>query len=190
MSRTTEATRAQGTSLKTVDRRIVIGATRAATPTMSRALKILLPTTLPTARSGVPLRAETTLTQSSGMEVPRATMVSPMTIWGTRSRSATATAPSVSRSAPQRTSTTPTTIHKAFSNILFFLLYFYFFNDVSLGLSVLGRSEIRIRQKAKSVSPMQKYEKTLNAKTFRAHFSLFDYKGKEQATRRGQTSCL
>lgn len=130
MSRTTEATRAQGTSLKTVDRRIVIGATRAATPTMSRALKILLPTTLPTARSGVPLRAETTLTQSSGMEVPRATMVSPMTIWGTRSRSATATAPSVSRSAPQRTSTTPTTIHKAFSNILFFLFYFYFFNDV------------------------------------------------------------
>jgi hypothetical protein len=54
----------------------------------------------------------------------------------------------------------------------------------------LGGSEIRIRQKAKSVSPMQKYEKTLNAKTFRAHFSLFDYKGKEQATRRGQTSCL
>jgi len=88
----------------------------------------------------------------------------------------------VSRSAPQRTSTTPTTIHKAFSNILFFLFYFYFFNDVSLGLSALGRSEIRIRQKAKSVSPMQKYEKTLNAKTFRAHFSIFDYKGKEQAT--------
>ena len=28
---------------------------------------------------------------------------------------------------------------------------------------------------------MQKYEKTLNAKTFRAHFSIFDYKGKEQA---------
>jgi hypothetical protein len=60
----------------------------------------------------------------------------------------------------------------------------------SPGLSALGGSEIRIRQKAKSVSPMQKYEKTLNAKTFRAHFSLFAYKGKGQATRRGQTSCL
>ncbi|MBS6913000.1 MAG: hypothetical protein KH188_10620 [Prevotella sp.] len=30
---------------------------------------------------------------------------------------------------------------------------------------------------------MQKYEKTPNAKTFRAHFSLFSYNGKEQATR-------
>ena len=28
---------------------------------------------------------------------------------------------------------------------------------------------------------MQKYEKTLNAKTFRAHFSIFAYKGKGQA---------
>ena len=43
----------------------------------------------------------------------------------------------------------------------------------SPGLSALGGSEIRIRQKAKSVSPMQKYEKTLNAKTFRAHFFTF-----------------
>lgn len=53
------------------------------------------------------------------------------------------------------------------------------------GLSVLGRSEIRIRQKAKSVSPMQKYEKTLNAKTFRAHFSLFVYTSGYRTVRRG-----
>lgn len=50
----------------------------------------------------------------------------------------------------------------------------------SPGLSALGGSEIRIRQKAKSVSPMQKYEKTLNGKTFRAHFLFLTIKGKNK----------
>ena len=75
-----EATRANGMSLRTVWRSMVIGATRAVTPTISSALNTLLPTTLPTARSAVPLRADTRLTQNSGIEVPIATIVRPITI--------------------------------------------------------------------------------------------------------------
>ena len=75
-----EATRAKGMSLRTVWRSMVIGATRAVTPTISSALNTLLPTTLPTARSAVPLRADTRLTQNSGIEVPIATIVRPITI--------------------------------------------------------------------------------------------------------------
>ena len=64
----------------TVEGRIVMGATMAAQPTIRRALKMLLPTMLPTARSGVPFKAETKETKNSGMLVPMAMMVSPMTI--------------------------------------------------------------------------------------------------------------
>ena len=73
---------------------------------MSNVFMMLLPTTLPTARSGVPLMAETRLTKNSGIDVPMATTVSPMTICGMFMRCASATAPSVMRSAPQSTKTT------------------------------------------------------------------------------------
>ena len=42
----------------------------------------MLPTTLPMAMSALPFRAEDMLTVSSGAEVPKATMVSPMTMDG------------------------------------------------------------------------------------------------------------
>ncbi len=64
---------------------------------------------LPTARSGVPLMADMRLTKNSGMEVPMATMVRPMTIWGMPMRSAKPTAPLVRRSAPHSTTAMPTT---------------------------------------------------------------------------------
>ena len=73
---------AKGMSFFTVVREIIIGATSAATPTMRKELKMLLPTTLPTARSAVPRMADISETNSSGAEVPMATMVSPITIWG------------------------------------------------------------------------------------------------------------
>ena len=76
----TEAATAKTRSFLTVCLITHIGATIAATPTMSIALNTLLPTTLPTAISAVPLRAETKLTQNSGIDVPRATMVRPITI--------------------------------------------------------------------------------------------------------------
>ena len=48
------AMNATGMSLRTVERAIIMGATTAATPTMSRVLKMLLPTTLPMAISAEP----------------------------------------------------------------------------------------------------------------------------------------
>ena len=80
IKRTILAMRANGISLRTVVFGMVIGATIAAHPTISMELKMLLPTTLPTAKSDVPLIAETNDTQNSGMDVPKATIVKPMTI--------------------------------------------------------------------------------------------------------------
>ena len=107
---------ANGMSLRTVVWRMVMGATMAATPTMSNVLKILLPTTLPTARSGVPLMADIRLTKNSGIDVPMATTVRPITIWGMPMRSANATEPSVSLSAPHNTTATPATSSNACSH--------------------------------------------------------------------------
>ena len=112
-----DATSAKGISFLTVVSIIVIGATNADTPTMSKALKMLEPTILPTAKSDVPFNAEIKLTQNSGILVPIATIVNPITICGIFIFSATATAPSVKRSAPHKTRAIPTTINKIFNNI-------------------------------------------------------------------------
>ena len=113
----TDATRANGMSFSTVERKITIGAIAPESPTMSKVLKILEPTTLPTAKSGVPLSAEIRLTQNSGILVPIATMVSPITICGIFIRSATATAPSVRRSAPHNTMAMPAIMKIIFNSI-------------------------------------------------------------------------
>ena len=68
--------------------------------------------TLPTAISGVSLRADIKLTKNSGIDVPQATMVSPMTISGTPKRRANELAPSVRRSAPTSTNVTPIIIYR------------------------------------------------------------------------------
>ena len=117
MSRTEAATE-KGISFFTVDGLMVIGATIAAQPTMSMQFIVFEPTTLPTAKSGVPFRADTRLTKSSGAEVPAATMVRPMIISGTFILLASAAAPSVSLSAPNSTNATPKII-KRISNIIF-----------------------------------------------------------------------
>ena len=117
MNNNIEAPTAKGISFFTVDGLTTIGATSAAQPTISIVLKILEPMTLPTAKSGVPLRAETRLTNSSGAEVPAATMVRPMTISDMFTLRATAEAPSTRRSAPHSTRTTPAIINNPFSII-------------------------------------------------------------------------
>ena len=61
---------------------MTIGAKSAVQPTIIKVLKMLLPTTFPMAMSALPFRAEDTLTVSSGADVPKATMVSPITIDG------------------------------------------------------------------------------------------------------------
>ena len=81
-----EAPTATGMSLRTVPLATIIGATEAAAPAISSTLNMLLPTTFATARSVVPRMAEVRLTNNSGIEVPRATTVSPMTISGIPAR--------------------------------------------------------------------------------------------------------
>ncbi len=70
-------------------------------------LAMLLPTTLPTARSRSPRRTAMTETASSGREVPTATTVRPTTRLLTPIAEATLTAPSTSREAPATSSPTP-----------------------------------------------------------------------------------
>ena len=86
----------RGISFCNVFRVTAIGANSAVQPTIISVLKILLPTTLPMAISALPFRAEDTLTVNSGADVPKATIVSPITILGMRKRLATDAAPSVS----------------------------------------------------------------------------------------------
>lgn len=81
---------------------MTIGAKSAVHPTIINVLNMLLPTTLPMAISALPFRADATLTVSSGAEVPKATIVSPITIEGMRKRLATEAAPSVSPLAPSK----------------------------------------------------------------------------------------
>lgn len=100
---TTDASIEKGTSRRMVTGDMVMGAMAAAHPAMRRVLKMFEPMTFPTARSLVPLSADMKLTQNSGIEVPMATMVSPMTTCETCARSAMATAPSVRKSAPRKT---------------------------------------------------------------------------------------
>ena len=78
-------------------------------PSISSTLAVLLPTTLPMAKSGEPLRADITLTVNSGAEVPKATIVSPITKGEILSLAASDEAPRTKPSAPPIKMTKPTT---------------------------------------------------------------------------------
>ena len=116
-NKATEATMAKGISFFTVAGSIIMGVTKAAQPTINKVLKMLEPTTLPTAMSGVSFKADMKLTKNSGIDVPIATIVSPITICDICIRSAIATAPSVSLSAPHNTKAMPAIIQIIFNNI-------------------------------------------------------------------------
>ena len=66
ISKTIEESMQSGISFLSVLRVMTIGANKAVQPTIINVLKMLLPTTLPMAISALPLRAEDTLTVSSG----------------------------------------------------------------------------------------------------------------------------
>ena len=124
---TNEASMQRGTSLVMVLLGTCRGTMAAVQPRINRTLKMFDPTTLPIARSGLPLKAESTLTVSSGAEVPKATIVRPITKFEMRNRLATAAAPSVRALAPTRISTNPMTtkiidIHTLFIVFPSFLL--------------------------------------------------------------------
>jgi hypothetical protein len=76
-------------------------------PKMNSELNTLLPTTLPTLISALPSRALKKLTTNSGILVPKATTVRPITISLTFQRRAMEEAPSVNLSAPHNTIAIP-----------------------------------------------------------------------------------
>ena len=79
----------------------------AAIPCTPRMLKMLLPTTLPIAISCLPLKLARTEVTSSGADVPRATMVRPITSSLRPRERASADEPETSHSAPMARATTP-----------------------------------------------------------------------------------
>lgn len=76
-------------------------------PRMKRTLNILLPTTLPRAISGCPLKVDCKLTASSGELVPNDTTVKPTTRGEIPSEEAMRDAPLTSKSAPNINNTSP-----------------------------------------------------------------------------------
>jgi hypothetical protein len=76
------------------------GAIIAEIPSITSIFTILLPTTFPIVSSELPLIEAKTFTISSGAEVPKATIVSPITICEILNVSASEDAPSTRKSAP------------------------------------------------------------------------------------------
>ena len=79
-------------------------------PRQPRMLKVLLPITLPTAMSRSPRTAAVTEVATSGIDVPAAMIVRPMTRSLTPSARANATAASTSQFEPSTSSASPATI--------------------------------------------------------------------------------
>ena len=78
-------------------------------PRISKILAMLLPNTLPMANSELPLKLAKIFTSNSGREVPKETMVRPITMGGQPNRLPIEEAPSTSISAPLIRITKPTT---------------------------------------------------------------------------------
>src|SRR3989338_10741163 len=97
--KTREERNINGTSFQTVECSSLTPFIHATMPRMSRMLAMLEPTTLPTAMSVTPLIADVILTESSGADVPNATIVRPMTSEDTPRRFAKDDAPSTSKFA-------------------------------------------------------------------------------------------
>lgn len=107
MIRAVEMRSRSGSSLETVSFWTLIGRITAAMPISSSTLMMLLPITLPTKISVLPLMSEEKETASSGAPVPKATMVRPIRSLLTLKLEATEEAPSTSQSAPLMSKTKP-----------------------------------------------------------------------------------
>ncbi len=99
----------------------------AATPNTKRILAILLPRMFPIAKFVVSLIAENMLTTHSGAEVPKAIMVSPITIGGMWAFFDNDDAPRTRASAPPTRITSPSINSMTGMNmgLFFFLNYLY-----------------------------------------------------------------
>ncbi len=96
-----------GTSCRTSWRWMTSGAIRADTPRMNSTLKMLLPTTLPTAMSLLPWSTAPTETAVSGALVPKATTVRPTTSGEMPKETASLAAPRTSSEAPATRAISP-----------------------------------------------------------------------------------
>jgi len=97
-----------GNSMRTKLPLIGIGETSAVAPNTNAILAILEPMALPMARPGAPSNAAIVETNISGAEVPKATMVRPISIGDIPKWPAVAEAPSTKRSALQMSKPKPT----------------------------------------------------------------------------------
>lgn len=104
---TIAASKLRGISLNTVLLCTVSGKIMEETPRIIRILKILLPTALPMAISVFPLIDAKIFTASSGLEVPKATTVKPITRSLTFHDLASDEAPSTSQLEANTTITSP-----------------------------------------------------------------------------------
>ena len=132
--RAVEIRRSRGSSLETVSLLTLMGRMIAAIPMRSKTLMILLPMTLPTKISVLPLRSDEKDTASSGAPVPKATIVRPTSSLLTLKFEATEEAPSTSQSAPLIRKMKPTTrsvICKTIS-IFYFDYVYSIYNSIKL----------------------------------------------------------
>ena len=111
--RAVEMRSSRGSSLETVSFLTRMGWMRAATPISRRTLMMLLPMTLPSRMSVLPLMSDEKETASSGAPVPKATMVRPIRSLLTLKLEATEEAPSTSQSAPLMSKTKPSTSRRS-----------------------------------------------------------------------------
>lgn len=117
--------RSRGSSFEMVFLLILMGLIRAATPIKSKILMMLLPMTLPSSISVLPLTMEVIETASSGAPVPKATMVRPTSCFDILKLEATLEAPSTSQSAPLIKITKPPTNSKICSNIFDSIIVYF-----------------------------------------------------------------
>ena len=96
-----------GTSIRTSRSATPSGATSADTPRIPSTLNTFDPTTLPRARSALPVSEAPRLAAISGALVPNATTVSPMTSGDTPAAAASRLAPRTSSSAPATSVSNP-----------------------------------------------------------------------------------
>ena len=108
-----DTARSSGTSRRTNRLSTLSGSTSALLPSTTITLKMLLPTTLLTAKASEPWNTEPMLTNSSGALVPSDTTVSPITNWGMPKINAKVTAPWTNSSPPPKSRPIPTSTSKA-----------------------------------------------------------------------------
>ena len=105
--RAVEMSKSRGSSFETVSLLTLIGWMMAAMPMRSKTLMMLLPITLPTRISVLPLASEENDTANSGAPVPKATIVRPTRSLLTLKFEAIEEAPSTRKSAPLISRTKP-----------------------------------------------------------------------------------